>query len=267
MASSILKYKDSYIHYSCFGNGTESLFAFHGFGESSNSFHCLNASLGFKFTVYSFDLPYHGDTIWNESKHFTRKDLEHIITMFTTEKSIHHFSVLGFSMGGKYAMALAFDMIDRIDNIFLLASDGIRTKKLYNIAVYPKWGRYLFKTIIHRPTWFFNFIHFLNRRKLISSWLHKFTLNHMDTEQKRKRLFDSWISMVDFKVNVIELKKKLNNKGVHTYLFFGERDEVIPVSVGEYFAKGLLNCRLVILPRGHYFIDESLNAEITKVFA
>ncbi|MBK6732251.1 MAG: alpha/beta hydrolase [Bacteroidetes bacterium] len=267
METSILKYKDSYIHYSTFGNGSETLLAFHGFGESSNSFHCLNASLGFKFTVYSFDLPYHGDTIWNESNHFTHTDLECIITMFTSEKSIQHFSVLGFSMGGKFAMAVAFYMTERIVNLFLLASDGIRTKKLYNIAVYPKWGRYLFKTTISRPTWFFNFIHFLNRRKLISPWLHKFTMNHMDTEQKRKRLFDSWISMVDFKVNVIELKQKLNDNAVHIYLFFGERDEVIPVSVGEYFAKGLLNCRLVILPRGHYFIDELLNAEITKVLA
>lgn len=44
-------------------------------------------------------------------------------------------------------------------------------------------------------------------------------MNHMDTEQKRKRLFDSWISMVDFKVNVIELKQKLNDNAVHIYLF------------------------------------------------
>lgn len=264
METGVFRYKDSHIFYSCFGNGPGSLLAFHGFGESSASFHCLEPSLGTRFTVYSFDLPYHGITEWKEPKPPAPADLESIIRRFTAEKDIGRFSVLGFSMGGKYAMATAFFMTDRIDSLFLMASDGIRTKKLYNIAVYPKWGRYLFKTVIRRPSWFFNCIGFLNRRKLISPWLYKFTMNHMDTEQKRQRLFDSWISLMDFNINIDQLKEKLNGGGIHTYLFFGERDEVIPVAAGKYFARGLSHCKLVILPRGHYFIDASLNAEITK---
>lgn len=266
MESKYLQYRQSLIHYTVFGNGDMALLAFHGFGEAGSSFHCLEPALGKAFTVYCFDLPYHGQTQWLQDMPFSRLALEDMIGQFLDEQDIHQFSVMGFSMGGKCAMALAKKFTDRMQFLMLMASDGIRTKKLYNIAVYPRWGRYVFKSIIKRPAWFFTFIRTMHVLHLISPWLYKFTMNHLDTTEKRQRLYDTWISMADFKVDVMALKQKLNASQVVTYLFFGERDEVIPVSVGKYFAEGLLNCHLIILQRGHYFIDSKLNTELENIF-
>lgn len=265
MLKEFVRYKNSKIHYISFGSGEKVLIAFHGFGENAKSFLSLEPSLGKKYTVYSFDIPYHGDTQWKEKNVFTQSDLVQFISDFITSLNIVQFSVLGFSMGGKCAMAVAKHFTDRIDTLILMASDGIRTRRLYNIAVYPRWGKDVFKIIISRPGGFFTFMHIMHASKLISPWLYKFTLNHMDTKEKRQRLYDTWLAMANFKVDINKLKERLNAYDVRTFLFFGERDEVIPVSVGEYFASGLKNCQLVRLNRGHYFIDEKLNDELLKV--
>ncbi len=262
---SFLKYLNSNIHFLKFGHGSASLIAFHGFSENGKSFLALENSLGEKYTIYAFDLPYHGETKWNEPSHFTTNDLIEIVRQFLSEHQIDRFSVLGFSMGGKCALYIANTFSERIDKLFLLASDGIRTNKIYNVAVYPKWGRELFKTTIRHPRWFFFMVNALHKMRILSPWLYKFTFNHMDTKEKRQRLYDTWISMAEFNPDIRMVKEKINQYGIQVYLFFGKRDEVIKPEVGISFAEGLQNCKFTLLERGHYFIDEKLNPFILKV--
>ena len=259
-----LTYKSSNIHYISFGNGKEYLLAFHGYNESAESLRVLEPSLTEQFTVLAMDIPYHGKTEWNEVKHFSTDDFIAIIKIFIETYQIKIFSVFGFSMGGKCALYTVAAYAEKINRVFLLASDGIKTNKVYNVAVYPKWGRELFKTTIKHPRWFFTFIKTAKALGLISPWLYKFTINHFDTKPKRQRLYDTWMSMSRFNPNIAEIKQKLNTYQVQTFLFFGKRDEVIPLKVAEYFADGLAHCSLTILERGHYFIDHRLNAFITQ---
>lgn len=260
-----LTYRSSQIHYLQFGAGEKLLIAFHGFSENSNSFLVLEKSLGKTYTIVAIDLPYHGETKWNEPHHFTKDDLLHIVQMFLEKYTHKRFSVLGFSMGGKCALYTVKSFAPQIDELFLLASDGIKTNKIYNVAVYPKWGRELFKTTIKHPGWLFTIIKIANACKLLSPWLRKFSEVHMETKQKRERLYNTWISMAEFNPDIRLVKENINAHNVKTFLFFGMRDEVIPVSVGENFAAGLTNCTLTKLERGHYFIDDKLNPFITAV--
>ncbi|MBC8173144.1 MAG: alpha/beta hydrolase [Chitinophagales bacterium] len=265
-----LQYKSSFIHYLCFGTGKKILFAFHGYNENALSLLVLEKSLGAKYTVIAPDIPYHGKTEWKEENHFNTDDFIAIVRLFISENVLHpaekieRFSVLGFSMGGKCALYVAHAYTDKIDELFLLASDGIRTNKVYNVAVYPKWGRGIFKTTIRHPTWFFAFINMMNKLKLLSPWLYKFTYNHMDTKEKRQRLYNTWISMAEFNPDIEKVKEQLNLHDTRVFLFFGVRDEVIPVQVGDYFADGLRNCTFTRLDRGHYFIDDKLNPIIEE---
>jgi len=262
--STFLAYKSSTFHFTVYGHGPEPLIAFHGFSESGRSFASLKPALCTRYTIYAFDLPFHGATNWNETTPFTKNDLEQIILHFLNEKKIEKFAVLGFSMGGKCALHLIQVMPEKISALWLLASDGIKTNKIYNVAVYPLWGRELFKTTIKHPGWLFAVVNTASSLKLLSPWLKKFTYKHMDTKQKRTRLYNTWISMAALNANINIVKQNINDHAIPTLLFFGKRDEVIPVAVGEYFAKGLINCRLTKLERGHYFIDEKINPFITE---
>ena len=257
------QYINSTFHYTIYGDGAEVLIAFHGFSESGRSFASLKSALSARYTIYAFDLPFHGATKWNEPRPFTTSDLEKIISQFTQQHNFEQFAVLGFSMGGKCALHLAQTMPQKITALWLLASDGIKTNKIYNVAVYPSWGRSLFKTTIQHPAWLFAVVNIANKLRLLSPWLKKFTYNHMETKEKRERLYHTWISMAAFNPDISLVKKQINQHQIPVLLFFGKRDEVIPVAVGEFFAEGLSSCLLTRLERGHYFIDEKINPSLT----
>ncbi|MEZ5014173.1 MAG: alpha/beta fold hydrolase [Chitinophagales bacterium] len=264
MESAFLTYRNSSIHYIRFGSGSKHLFAFHGFSENATSFLTLESSLGQYYTIYAFDIPFHGETKWNEEEPFAVSDLLSIVDACRQQNGIDRFSVLGFSMGGKCALYLTAAFAKDMDALWLLASDGIQTNKIYNVAVYPAWGRKLFHTTIDHPGWFFAFIRISRALRMLSPWLYKFTTNHMNTREKRQRLYDTWISMSRFNPDIDVVKREVQKYAIRCFLFFGIRDEVIPVSVGAAFADGLDNCTLVELQRGHYFIDEKLNPFIEE---
>ncbi|HNM07269.1 MAG TPA: alpha/beta hydrolase [Chitinophagales bacterium] len=258
-AAGDFQFGDAVFHYTRFGNGTEVMLAFHGFSESGTSFLPLEPALGLRYTIYAFDLPWHGETQWPEGRIFTPADLLGLVRGFLDYLGASKFAVLGFSMGGKCALYITKHMPDRLNALWLLASDGIQTNRIYNVAVYPAWGRKLFKTTIRHPSWFFGMVNLATRLRLITPWLKKFTNNHMATREKRQRLYDTWISMAGFNPDIELVKKQLNTFHIPALLFFGRRDEVIPYTVGEQFAEGVALAKLTVLERGHYFIDEKIN--------
>ena len=263
-STNLLQYLNSIFHYTTYGNGAEMLIAFHGFSESGRSFAPLKSVLSARYTMYAFDLPFHGATQWKENRPFTTADLESLIIQFTQHQGFEKFAVLGFSMGGKCALHLAQVMPEKISALWLLASDGIKTNKIYNVAVYPTWGRSLFKTTIQHPGWLFGLVNMANKLNLLSPWLKKFTYNHMETKEKRERLYHTWISMAAFNPDIPLVKNQIIKNNIPVLLFFGKRDEVIPVTVGAYFAEGLPNCKFTQLERGHYFIDEKINPALSE---
>jgi pimeloyl-ACP methyl ester carboxylesterase len=213
------------------------------------------------------DLPYHGETEWREQHPFGKQDLEQIIRYWQKTTGTRTFSMLGFSMGGKCAMAALSMFPGQTENLFLLASDGIQTKRVFNVAVYPRWGRRLFKSTIKRPGWFFIFIRTMHQIGILSSWLLRFAMNHMDTMAKRQRLYDTWLSMADFTIDIDKFRQTIHTHQIPLHLIFGQRDEVIPPSVAKFLAKGLPSASVEIIDRGHYFIDEQLNAVLDKYMA
>lgn len=260
-----LTYKNSDIHVVVFGHGSRTLLAFHGFGESGSAFLALEPALASTYTVYALDLPYHGNTMWRETAHFSTADLHDILLLLLDRIQVSTFDLLGFSMGGKCAMYATKFFADRVEVLWLLASDGIRTNRMYNIAVYPWWGRHLFKTTIDHPGWFFGIVHAAHKLKAISPWLKKFTMNHMDTREKRLRLYNTWISMSTFNPDLQKVRSTIMQHHITTCLIFGKRDEVIPPDVGADFAAGLPKAHFFAIDRGHYFIDQRLNPVLEDI--
>lgn len=265
--SCYLSFRNSVFHFVRFGRGPQTLIAFHGFSEDGRSFLPLAPALGEVYTVYAIDIPYHGKTQWRESRHFTKADLRDLLTLLLAEYNITRFSVFGFSMGGKCAMYATKYFAPQIDALWLLASDGIKTNRIYNVAVYPAWGRELFKTTIRHPRWLFTVVNIAVKLKLITPWLQKFTRNHMATREKRQRLYDTWITMAGFEPDIAKVKATIREHHIRTLLIFGKRDEVIRPDVGEQFAKDLPEAVFIPIERGHYFIDDRLNPVITEALS
>src|SRR5215471_4700424 len=98
----IILYKSSFIHLWLFGEGNRWLFCFHGFGEDGKSFEIFENVLGNDYTLAAIDLPFHGNTQWNEGLLFAPEDLLNIIGIIQESNSQINpqskLSLLGFSL-------------------------------------------------------------------------------------------------------------------------------------------------------------------------
>jgi alpha-beta hydrolase superfamily lysophospholipase len=87
-------------------------FCFHGYGEDASSFEFLENFAGQQLTFYAIDLPFHGQTVWNEGRSFTINDLKHLIEKILNQDnqqpvtSNQQLSLLGFSLGGRIRTSL-----------------------------------------------------------------------------------------------------------------------------------------------------------------
>jgi pimeloyl-ACP methyl ester carboxylesterase len=142
MSSRFLNFHNSTLHFTILGNGPEHLLMFHGFGQDNNSFDSLSKLLSPLYTVYVFDLYFHGQSVWgDDEKALEKKRWKEIIQHFLLENKIENFCVAGYSLGGKFALATLEAFPEKTRAIILLAPDGIKTSFWYSIATYPLFFR------------------------------------------------------------------------------------------------------------------------------
>src|ERR1700737_2134129 len=104
MQSARISFQSSHIHFLYGGWGNKVVICFHGYGDSSRSFEFLSNHLAPEvFTIIAIDLPFHGDTEWNEDLNFSVTDLKNIVDKILEQRNIsadQKIVLLGFSLGG-----------------------------------------------------------------------------------------------------------------------------------------------------------------------
>ncbi len=150
----------------------------------------------------------------------------------------------------------------RVDAVLLLAPDGIRTHAAYNLSVYPRWGRALFRFTIDHPGWLFLLLSIGRFLRIIKEPVYRFTRNQMDTKEKRQRIQDVWLVIRDFKTNPLPAMMVIRQFQIPVLLVYGKYDAVIRESDGRRFATQVPTSRLVVLDKGHRLVKEYLQPVI-----
>ncbi|RIJ43021.1 alpha/beta fold hydrolase [Pontibacter oryzae] len=242
----------SKLHYRVIGKGKRVLLAFHGYGQSSSYYLPMEKALGDDYTIYAFDLFFHGRSqLHKHDMPLTKEFLAGFINHFLEKKGIARFSLMGFSMGGKFALTLVEQMPQHIEELFLIAPDGIKTSFWYNIATYPGWLQQLFKRTVLKPEAFFKMLQVLNKYNLVHKSLIRFAHFQMDSTPKRLRIYRSWIGFRDLNFDIRKIVKLLNTNKVPGTMFLGEYDEIISPKRVAVFIDALNQGELVVLKAGH----------------
>lgn len=252
-------YKNASIHYLRFGTGSKSLIALHGYGDTAALYKVLLPSLGERYTFYSIDLPYHGRTHWAADRLYSVQDIAGMVEAVCQTEHIATFSLMGYSMGGRLAMCIVPALIDRIEELFIIAASGIKIHPIFNAATLPAWVIRLLSVNIRYPASLFASMRLAKSLGIVSHHVYRFNRRLMATENRRRRMHYTWLSIREFKVNIPRLQQLLNQVPTPVYLFFGDRDEIIPPWVGEFFAKGLRNMQLHLVAGNHFIVNEQLN--------
>jgi pimeloyl-ACP methyl ester carboxylesterase len=221
-----LTYKSSKIHYLKFGSGTKFLFCFHGYGEDASSFLFLESSLGVDHTLIAVDFPFHGKTEWRETTEFTPADLHQVITAIVPLE-LQTISLLGYSMGGRIALALVQEVPSRIDRAVLVAPDGLHSNFWYWFSTQTAIGNRLFRYTMKHPYWFFGGMKFLRSLHLLNKSIFKFAHSYLDDQRERELLYQRWTTMKRFLPRSTAITSALRKYQIPLRMLFGSYDRII----------------------------------------
>lgn len=231
-----IQFEGARLSFSRKGTGSHVILVFHGFGQNKNQM--LDYLDGFEhyYTIYAFDLFFHGESIWPYGdKPLNKSFWQNLMCRFLQKEKISQFDLLGFSMGGKFALALLEIVPNKIGNLFLVAPDGVKTGFWYRLATFPIGLRHLFKFMIHNPAYLFQFTQLLGYYGLMDQSLVKFSESQLMTPEERKRVYYSWVVFRRFRFNIYLLKKIVKKEGIRIHLFLGAKDKIIPLQAFNRF--------------------------------
>ncbi|WP_296622938.1 alpha/beta hydrolase [Marivirga sp.] len=247
-----IKFGENILNYSIAGNGNTPILAFHGFGQFKEIYNPFSDLLGDKYTVYAFDIYFHGESEWKDrSKALEKQDWEEILKIFLQKHQIDEFAVCGYSMGGKFALASLELFPRKIKEFLLIAPDGIKTSFWYSLATYPNSFRRFFRAMIVKPKYFYHILNFTKKIGLVDKSLLKFANTQMNTREKRRRVYLTWVVFRHLKFDLKLIAFLINQNKIPTMMFTGKYDKIITAENMMDLLKHVKEYEHVILEAGH----------------
>ncbi|MCX6292001.1 MAG: alpha/beta hydrolase [Bacteroidetes bacterium] len=268
--SHFISHKGFHWEYETYGSGSEVLLAFHGFGNHGSDFKVFEPSLGKKYTILSFNLPYHGNSFMDETvadKSISKETLKELFQHLFIQHHITRFSLMGYSLGGKIVLQLIQLFPEQVDAVFLFAPDGIRGNWSNGFVIGNRLGEKIYQRIIDDPSRFLRFVRVLKEMNMVHEKLSDFLHQSLETREKRQKVWDVWICFRHIKPGIQKIQEIINREKISLHLFFGKHDLIIPPSIGEQFVKNIDQEKcLHIVDTGHVMIREKMNDYLTKLF-
>ena len=219
-------------------------------GQDFSCFQKFAQTFENQYTTYLFDLPFHGKSEVDEPI-ITKGIWKQYLSKFLQENNIQNFSVIGFSMGGRFALATIEAFSDSIENAILLAPDGITEDPFYYGATRFGFTRNLFKKILKNNHKFHGFAGLLSRMGIVHESVLKFAKMMVDTPKKQEQLYKSWVGFRTLRFDVKKLAQLVNNQGINVQVFMGKYDKLLPIHNVYPLTKYLKNVELIMLESTH----------------
>ena len=238
------------LHYQKIGKSDKILLAFHGMGQDFSCFQKFAQTFDNQYTTYLFDLPFHGKSSLIETT-VTREIWKEYLEKFLQENQIQKFSIICFSMGGRFALATIEAFSEKIENAYLLAPDGVKKNLFYAGATRFNFTRNIFKKVLENNHKFYGFAGFLARIGIVHRSVLKFAKIMVDTPLKHEQLHNSWIGFRYLIFDIKEIAQLINNQGISVKVFIGKYDKLLTINHVFPLTKRLKNAELIILEATH----------------
>lgn len=253
------------IHFHEYGTGAKPLLAFHGYGMTGRQFHVLEQSVLTKYHVYGFDHFFHGGSKledWTETqilagmpKAMVRSYVDEWFKVYGRQR----FSVMAYSIGANIALILAEEFPDLVDDIILMAPDGLSVYKGFNYLTYHPLGKYLFRRVI-RSGWLAPaLLKGLKRIGFIDDSLYTIAYSEMDTRQKRHDVYYTLNLIRLLRPDVNKVTALINQYSINCRLIFGRDDLLFPKQGAMPFIKLLKDVQVDEVPLGHWLVTPVLD--------
>ncbi|HSF46537.1 MAG TPA: alpha/beta hydrolase [Chitinophagaceae bacterium] len=249
--------------------GNRTVLCFHGFGTFARTFDWLATRVP-NHVFIAFDLPFHGETTWENGELFQPNDLLNIISL-CPHANQDQFALMGYSMGGRISLHLVEIIPERITNLVLLAPDGLHVNPWYWFSTQTRIGNRFFRKVMKEPAGFINLLKHGERFRLLNKGVLKFIDRYMGDPHIREHVYRVWTSFRKFKPNKNKIIDHINRFQIPVSLIYGKYDTIIPLSPGETFFHHLKSRKkLEVLESGHQILhirNAEVIAEAFKYYA
>ncbi|MFH6981911.1 alpha/beta fold hydrolase [Marinoscillum luteum] len=227
LAADLMKTTKSNLFYRKSGKGPHPIILLHGFGQEHSAFDTWLKALETNHTVYAFDHYYHGQSTREDSP-LTIAQWKQQFEDFLLREDITKFSIVGFSLGGRFSLVTTTLFPERIRHLILIAPDGIFRSIWFRLAT-SSLGNPLFKYLMLHPDHFNTLLDTFKTLKITSSSMVRFAQKELQGKDNRKRVYRTWTYFKPIQVPISTVTRVINQHGIQAHLILGTLDTIIPL--------------------------------------
>lgn len=262
-----VEYKSYHLEYYKYGNGPRIFIAFHGHGRHASDFKTFAEDLN--ATIYSFNLFFHGKSVYQQNKlkkfkPLQHEDLKNILSVIPEKIKADEYNFIAYSLGGKFTLNFITYFPEKVNQVILMAPDGLG-HSFYSRSGHVPIFRWWFRRIVAQPKGFLRLTDFLVKIRLLSKGINKFLHYQMESPSRRLRAFLSWAYLRDIFPQHEIIKQNLKSHHIDLVLIMPENDQIIPLKSGEKFLKKMETGRLFKLESNHHIFRPTVVPEIKKM--
>lgn len=256
-----LVFGDAVLSFSKLEGGEKILLLFHGFGQDHTAFDSWHQELKAHYTIYSFDIFYHG--LSHRSNTFLLpEEWRDIFQAFLRQESIKRFSIIGYSLGGRFTIVTSFYFSDKIDQTILIAPDAIYQNFWYGLAN-TALGNKIFKSLMNEESAVFpGFVSFLDAITLKKFPIVRFAKKVLSLPGNRNRVYHTWTFFRTLKIEKKRVLEHLNDLSNNWLIVLGSRDKIIQENLIKHYFHSTSKVDFSTLDVGHNHLIEKFESDI-----
>lgn len=247
------------------GHGKKIMIAFHGFGEDATRFVPLSKLLQEEYTVIAFDFPGTSAGLWKGKNMPDCKTMAYFIHRICAEFNVDKVALMGYSMGARPVLCLTGYLSEKIDQVVLLAPDGMSKNIWYYLATHNFYGRMLFRHILNNPGTLTRYRKNLTKLGLVKQRSANVAQKTLNCPENRKKVLVDWSFTRNFIPNQRFILNKIRKKKIPLLLFMGAHDPVFSVEEGRSFIQGINTAQLHVLECGHQILKDDNLPQIASM--
>lgn len=249
-------------------------FAFHGFARPLEDMLAWEPHWSHEGLLVCIHLPHHGKSgpisgLAPMDHPLTSNDLIAILEQIAREEGAAstRWNMIGYSIGGRVALALFHHRPDQWNHVVLMAPDGLKKSPFYRVTVHTKLGKWMWFAIDKNAPLVLSCLNRLRRWKLISNHLHSFCEFHLVSHEMRMMVWHGWRSHRALWPSKEALRKAMTSWQGQMDLCFGDRDLIIPYANSLHLQRALgtqPHIRFHVIPSGHGMLREDVIIEVNR---
>lgn len=245
--------------YKKLGTGPEVFLIFHGFGQSHKDMLPFERIRKQNQRFLFIDMFYHGRSQWQDSgEKLERIQWIELIKLLQKREDFIQFSLIGYSMGGKFSL-LTYELFGReVKSLTLLAPDGIKTGLWYSMSNYPSFIHPVFKGVIFKPNRFFGIIDGLSTAGLVGKSFVKFVKTQLETRSDRAQAYLVWKVFGGIQLQLGSIIRQARVHKTPILVFTGDFDKMVTAQNLDRFKSKITHLKQVPLPVGHGKLIEAV---------